>query len=434
MQEVCPQVLLGLTPLAERAIEPFLFGKDALLTPVESVAEADELKRVARESDTLVVLLSPGLPGLTSAVCERLRADGLRLIGIALDEDEHQALRALSVQSIVSHDAEAQELLATVREQPTLTVRPAAPPAAESVTAQAGEGEGVVVAVVGCKGAPGSSECAASLAAAVGGRWPALLLELDMLGGGLDVRVGADAQDGSLLGLARAATAGETNPGLLERWVTSAPGWPPVLLAPADPETAVGELAHPGVIGRALGTLRTRVPFTVCDVGALLTGGEQVPEPARVHREALVCADVVLLVLGARETQQRAGFAQLRLLTGGLAIPPQRLRVAVNGTGAPGAASAQALKDTLAPRLAEHGLEVDAWLPWDARALSHARRKGRPLASARPRGRYAKAIAGLLEEMFVADGIPRARRPRLTVPLPRAWAQEREEVPLPWQS
>jgi Flp pilus assembly CpaE family ATPase len=429
-----PQVLLGLTPLAERAIEPLLFGKDALLTPAESVAEADELKRLAHESDTGVVLLSPGLPGLTSAICERLRADGLRLIGIALDEDEHRALGALSIESIVSHDTDTRELLAAVREQPAPAVKPAGPPTAQSATAEAGEGDGVVVAVVGCKGAPGSSECAASLAAAVAGHWPVLLLELDMLGGGLDVRVGADAQDGSLLGLARAATTGETNAGLLERWVTSAPGWPPVLLAPADPETAVPDLAQPGVIGRTLGALRPRVPFTVCDVGFLLAGGEQVPEPARVHREALVCADVVLLVLGARETQQRAGFAQLRLLTGGLAIPPQRLRVAVNGVGAPGAASEQALKDTLAPRLAEHGLEVDAWLPWDARALSLARRRGQPLASARPRGRYAKATARLLEEIFVADGLPRARRPRLTVPLPRAWVQEREEVPLPWQS
>lgn len=432
MTEPQPPVVLALTPLAERAIEALLFGEHALVTPLESAAEADELKRVTRDGPARTVLLSPGLSGLTGSHCERLRADGLRLIGVALDEHEQHALHALSVQTIITPEEPAETLLAMLQEQSGPS--PPAAPQPAVTHENDGEGAGLVLAVLGCKGTPGSSECTVSLARVAMARWPVLLLELDMLSGGLDVRIGADPQQGSLLGLARAATTGEPIGELLERWVTITPGWPPVLLAPPDPGTALCELAQPGVIAGALRALRARVPFTVCDVGFLLADGEEISPPARVHREALVCADAVLLVLGARDAQQRAGFAQLRVLLEQLAIPPDRLRIAVNGIGAPGASSHAALKDTLTSRLAEHGLAPDAWLTWDARALTAAHRKGQPLAGARPRGRYAKALAGLLDEMFVADGVLRARRHKLTVPLPRTRASaEQEEVALPWR-
>lgn len=426
-----PAVVLGLTPIAERAIEPLLYGERAVLERVDSVAEADELVRLAGASPARTVLLSPGLSGLTTSHCERLRAAGHHLIGVALDEHDKHALQRLSVETIVSHDVAPQELLARLREQPGAPRQAPAPRVAQN--AEKDHAGGVVMAVVGCKSAPGSSECAASLATLAASRWPALLVELDLLGGGLDVRIGAGSHEGSLLGLVRAAAGGEPIDELLDRWVVSAPGWPPVLLAPHDSSEALPELAQPGAIAGALDALRARAPFTICDVGFLLSGGEEVSPPARVHREALVCADVVLLVLGARETQQRAGYQQLRLLLDSLAIPPQRLRIAVNGIGAPGAASAAALKDALAARLAEHELAPDAWLSWDARAASLAHRKGRSLAAARPRGRYAKAIAGLLDEMFLEHGTVRARRHRLTVPVVRRAEREQEEVALPWQ-
>jgi Flp pilus assembly CpaE family ATPase len=425
-----PAVVLALTPLAERAIEPLLFGERAAVTPVHSVAEADELARCAQESAARAVLISPGLAGLTPGHCERLRAAGLRLIGVALDEHERRSLQALSLEAIVAHDAPAEALLAQLHEQPEATrTQPTPAPVQHGSDA----GEGTVVALVGCKGAPGSSECAASLAALAARRWPALLLELDMLGGGLDVRIGADPQHGSLLGLARAAAAGEASAELLERWVTSHAGWPPVLLAPPDPDAALSELAHPGTIAGALEGLRAMVPVTVCDVGFLIAGGEEVCAQARAHREALVSADAVLLVLGARDSQQRAGFAQLQLLLGALGISPQRLRIVVNGIGAPGAASQRALSDTLMPRLAEHGLAPDAWLPWDRGALQRAHRRGQPLAAALPRSGYARALARLLDELFLPQGTPRARKQRLVPPLPLQGAREREEVALPWR-
>jgi Flp pilus assembly CpaE family ATPase len=261
-----------------------------------------------------------------------------------------------------------------------------------------------------------------------------MLVELDLLGGGLDVRIGADPHAGSIVGLVRAAASGEEPLAeLVERWVTSAPGWPPVLLAPSDPDEALAELTRPGAIAAALHALQSRVPLIVCDVGALLATGDPVAPAARAHREALVSADAVLLVLGARDAHLRAGLAQLDRLLAELAIPPERLRIVINGVGGPGAASERQLNETLVPRLAERGLTADAWLAWDQRALDRARRNGVPLAGARRRGRYAGVLAHLLDELFLpAAPTPRARKHRFATPTaPTADAQE--EVALPWR-
>src|SRR5207247_1584372 len=91
-----PAVVLALTPVAERAIEPLLFGAQAVVEPLASVGEADELDHELGPT-TEAVLLSPDLSGLTSAHCVRARARGARLVGIALDEGDRQALSALAV-------------------------------------------------------------------------------------------------------------------------------------------------------------------------------------------------------------------------------------------------------------------------------------------------------------------------------------------------
>ena len=91
-----PAVVLALTPVAERAIEPLLFGAQAVVEPLASVGEADELDHELGPN-TEAVLLSPDLSGLTPAHCVRARARGARLVGIALDEDDRQALSALAL-------------------------------------------------------------------------------------------------------------------------------------------------------------------------------------------------------------------------------------------------------------------------------------------------------------------------------------------------
>jgi Flp pilus assembly CpaE family ATPase len=418
--------VLALAPVAERAIEPLLFGAQAVVEPLASVGEADELDHELGPN-TEAVLLSPDLSGLTPAHCVRARARGARLVGIALDEHDRQALSALAVDETVDAEAGADALRRALHDPPT-ALNAAPPPAAPSSEPRAGS----LIAVIGSKGAPGASECAASLAALAARRWQALLVEVDALGGALDLRLAADAHQGSLLGVARAADAGESAlRELLERWLATREGWPPVLLGPATLAQALPELARPGAVAKALNALAAVTPLTVLDVGFQLEQGEDGGPVARIHREALVGADAVLLVLGAREDQLRAGLAQLELLLDNLAIKRERLRIAANGVGGPGAIPTPDLTETLAQRLAERGLALDAALPWDGRGLAKATRAGLPLAIAHPRGRYARSLTRMLEQLFLPVAPePRERKRMLIPPAPK---EQTEEVALPWR-
>jgi Flp pilus assembly CpaE family ATPase len=421
-----PAVVLALTPVAERAIEPLLFGAEALVEPHASIGEADELEHELR-SNIDAVLLSPDLSGLTPGHCVRARASGARLVGIALDDDDLRALSTLGVDESVDADAGADALRRALHDAPVTSTAEAPPPTPLQPTRA-----GSVIAVVGSKGAPGASECAASLAALAARQWTVVLVELDALGGGLDLRLAADAHQGSLLGVARAADAGDSAlRELLERWLATRDGWPPVLLGPATPAQALPELARPGAVANALAALADVASLSVLDVGFQLEQGDEIGAVARIHREALVAADAVLLVLGTREEQLRAGLAQLELLLDTLAIKPERLRIVANGLGGPGAVPTSELSATLAQRLAERGLALDAALPWDARGLAKATRAGLPLAIAHPHGRYARTLTRLLEQLFLPVAPePRERKRMLVPPQPK---QQTEEVALPWR-
>lgn len=428
-----PRVVLALTPVAERAIEDLVFGAEPAVTPVASAADGEELAELADEVQAEAVLLSPELSGLTTARCAEVRARGLRVVGIALDETGERALATLAADHVVRAPASRQELLGAVGDEADSAPARAAAPARATPKREAGEG--TVVAVLGSKGSPGASECAASLAALAGERWPAVLVELDALGGSLDLRLGADPRQGSVLGLVRAAASGDAVPReLVEHWLAGGSnGWPPTLVGAADPAAELPELSRPGAIAAAIRALATVAPLVVCDVGWLLAEGAETSLVARVHREAVVSADAVLLVLGARDDQLRNGLAQLDLLLGALALPPERIRLLVNGIGAPGTERKLAVADALALPLAERQLSVDDWLPWDRRALARASRSGVPLALARRRGAYSRAVARLLDEMFVpVRPSPRSRRLRVAVPV--APVAHEEEVELPWRS
>jgi len=433
-------VVLGLTPDAERAVEHLLFGRGAVLEPRASAAEADELEQEVLLADTTAVLLSPDLSGLTAAHCARVRACGARIAGLARDAHERQELLALGVDEVVEPTDPEHAFLAALQDQAAGDEAEAPPPPEPALEARpwrpsANQEKGSVLAVIGSKGAPGASECAASLAALAAERWRCMLVELDALSGGLDLRLGADPRQGSLLGLARAVAAGDGALGeLLERWLIVREGWPPVLVGPPDPTQPLGELAQPGAAAGVLRALASVYPLTVCDLGFLLAEGDEAGPACRVHREAVVEADALLLVVGAREEQLRAGLAQLDALLA-LGIAPERLRVALNGNGGPGAAARSTLEQILPGQLAERRFALDAWLPWDGRALTRAKRTGLPLARARRRGSYARALARLLEQLFLPVApAPRERKLRLVPPGSREIEAVEEEVVLPWRS
>jgi len=432
-----PRVLLALSPSVERTVEQLLFTEQTRFALVASALEAAELERLADEHKPDTILLSPDLPGLTAARCAQLRARGLRLVGLALDERSASVLGALAVDAIIDADIDAAPLAAALTGSAAGSdvQTEARPQAGDRLSRDRREAGGTIVAVVGSRGAPGASECALSLAALAQERWPTVLAECDLLGGGLDLRLGADRHEGSLLGLVRACASGDGALGeLLERWLVRRPGWPAVLLAPPDPAEPLGELARPGAIAAALRDLAAVVPLVVCDVGFLLEEAGEAPPLARCHREALACADAVLLVLGARDRQLRDGFAQLDLLRIELEIPDQRLRIACNGLDAPGAGSRRTVTQMLAGRLAERGLALDALLPFDLRALRQAERRGLPLATARRRGRYARALSRLLDQLFLPAAVARPRERKLRLALPIPTHPRDEEVSLPWRS
>jgi hypothetical protein len=425
-----PRVILALTPPTERAIEELLFGQEAPLAPAASVAEADELERMLDAGHT-AVLLSPELAGLTPGHCARARAAGLRLVGIALDERDQQLLSMLGADAVVPAGCTAADLHAAIV---GVSVDRPSPAQVSEATRQEARGDGgALVAVVGSKGAPGASECAVSLAALAAARWPALLVELDTLGGSLALRLGADAGQGSLVAVARALASERPALGeLLERWLCRCEGWPAALpLGEPDPDTLTA-LAQPGATSSALRALTAVSPLVVVDVGFLLGDGGELGARERVHREALVSADAVVLVLGAREAQLEAGLAQLDLLLGELGLRRERLRIILNGLGGPGTIARRNLEQALLERLAARQLTADSWLPWDGRALRRAEQHGLPLALARPRGGYTRALLRFLDELFLPTA-PATQERKRKLPRPHAPIAN-EEVQLPWQS
>jgi len=434
-----PRVLLGLTPLAERQIEEQLFGGERAISVAGSAADAHELLALAERRPADAALLAAELPSLDGPACAQLRSRGLRLVGLALDDHNADTLAALGVDATLRPPLTGRDLAAACADAPA-----AAPAEQKHVPCEAQrsyERSGSVLAVVPAGGSPGGSECAASLAALADLRWPTLLLELDLVEGALALRLGADPQHGSLLGLIRAHGGEGSVRELLTHWTTAAAhGWPAVLVAPPETHAHIEELAQPGAIRAALDAAASVYPLVVADVGALLALPGELPKAVRAQREALIAADAVLLVLGAREDQLRAGRAQLAVLLEELGIPRDRLRIAVSGIGAAGAGGKRELEQAITAELAELRLAVDAWLPYDARAATRARRSGSPLAIARTRGRYARAVRGLLDELLLpTQPVPRERKTRLPVAVPSAaptvsGAQADEEVALPWRS
>jgi Flp pilus assembly CpaE family ATPase len=435
-----PRLLLGLTPLAERQVEDELFGGEQSVAIVGSAADAAELLVLAERRHADAVLLSPELPGLDAGSCARLRSHGLRLIGLALDDRNATVLDTLGVDTILQPPLADSDLSGACADTPTTEAPTERAPTRTHVEREArSERTGSVLAVVPASGSPGASECAASLAALADRRWPTLLLELDLLDGALALRLGADPQRGSLLGLIRGQAADGALHDLLPRWTTSGnDGWSPVLVAPPDPDVHIDEIARPGAIRAALDAAASVYPLVVVDVGALLAVPGELPKAVRAHREALLTADAVLLVIGAREQQLRAGRAQLTLLLDELGIKREQLRIAVSGLGAPGTGNKNELEQAIGEQLAELRLAVDVWLPHDARAAARARRAGVPLALARPRGRYACAVRGLIDEVLLPSRpVPRERKTRLRVRTPApapAPNTHDEEVALPWRS
>jgi Flp pilus assembly CpaE family ATPase len=435
MSEATVRLLLGLSPPDEQAVEEILYGGEQL-SILAGGASAGELIGLASGHAADAALLSHDLPGLDAASVSRLHAKGLRTVGIAVSDAAATVLSELDVDVVMRPPLSLAELLQQVQEPDERQPQTNSNESSSSRARESGRC-GNVLAVIGSRGAPGASELAASFAALVAPRWPVLLAELDGDGGHLALRLDADPQQGSLLGLARALRRNEPETReLLARWLVGGErGWPRVLLGPPDPQRNLSDLVVPGVAQELVDLLAEEFALVVCDVGCRLARGEEPDAAVRLHRDVLVAADAVVLALGMRQEQLRAGFGQLELLLNELSIPVERLRVVVNGQGAPGASASADTVAAISRELGEQGLTVDAWLPWDARALRASVRLGLPLAVARTRGSYARALQRLVESVLVPTTVqPLTRKRRLRpAAAPAVETGAVGEVALPWR-
>ena len=274
MSDERPAVVLALSPMVEQNVAPLLFGEQAAVRVVASLVELAALERTLHDSggDAVALLVSADLSGFTPGPLGRARSHGLRVVGIARDNDEAALLRELPLDTVLTTPIDGPRLQEAVRAPGESTTNGHATATAAAPRTRGRERRGTLLAVVGSRGTPGASELASSLATLGSADWRTLLVELDLLGeGGLALRLGSDPAKGSLLALVRATATGEPALGeLLERWLVTRNGWPQVLLAPPDPGQVIAELDQPGAIRAGLEALADAYPLVVADVGFLL--------------------------------------------------------------------------------------------------------------------------------------------------------------------
>ena len=90
----------------------------------------------------------------------------------------------------------------------------------------------------------------------------------------------------------------------------------------------------------------------------------------------------------------------------------------------------------MSEELAAQGLTVDAWLPYDGKAQRASVRLGLPLATARPRGPYARKVRELVASVLLPGApqpVARKRRLRPQHRVQPLSAAPDGEVTLPWR-
>jgi len=242
-------------------------------------------------------------------------------------------------------------------------------------TVRSGAGRGVVVTLVGGSGGVGTSTLAAGLAWSAARRGLAtLLVDLDPLGGGLDLLVGVEQLDGWRWPRLRSASG---HLGDLRGQLPHLEGMD-VLAIGRDDESEAGVTAVAAVLSSAGGTH----PLVVVDLGRELGVGA---------REAIRLSDVTLLVTGTDVRSVAAARS-----TAGLVRPLARdLRLVVR-TGAGGAG--------VSPTVAGEAVEAPVLgvVPQDPRLRLAAEHGDPPGRASRPR--WNRSVRELVDRLVQVAG------------------------------
>lgn len=373
--------------------------------------DAVDLLGAAASGTAHVAFVSAGLPRLAREAIARLEAAQVRVIGLAVEDDELSArrLRALDmpVLTLPGDDLElAVAAMAHAAADSRSLPEVSRASAGDSVSEADAPAPGRLVAVWGPTGAPGRTSVAVAIAdeSARAGT-PALLVDADTHGGAVAAHLGLLDDVSGIVVACRQADAGSLDATALAAAARTVDGRLRVLTGIASP-ARWAEL-RPAALVRLWDACRATPGLTVVDAGFGLECDEELLHDTRSPRRhaatltALAAADAVVAVGSADPVgvdRLLLGLEDLRRIHPDAAVRViiTRVRRSVLGADPEG---------QVREALSRHaGITDVTCVPDDRAAYDACLREGRTLAEVAPRS----AARGVLREFA-----------RHTVPMPR---------------
>jgi Flp pilus assembly CpaE family ATPase len=404
-----------------------LSGGDLGVAVVRRCVDLADLLATAATGQARAALLSADLRRLDRDALSRLALAGVAVVGLVPpgDEQAERRLRQLGVLHVLPADTSPRDLSAAVLDAvlsgpvPSYADRMAVgdPRAALPLLeepgddAEAGSGEGRVVAVWGPTGAPGRTTVAVALASELAalGR-PALLVDADVYGGVVAQLLGLLDETAGLAGACRLAGTGALDRPALAGFARTVGPQLRVLtgIARADrwPEL------RPAALEVVLELARTLATTTVVDCGFGLEQDEELAYDTAAPRRN----GATLAVLEQADSVVAVGSADpvgLQRLVRGLgelreAVPGVQPLVVVNRLR-PTAVPGHAEKEIAAALARYAGVEQLVCVPLDVAGVDAAVVAGRTLAEAAPASPVRQALAALATDLA---GVARPERSR----------------------
>jgi MinD-like ATPase involved in chromosome partitioning or flagellar assembly len=381
---------------------------------VRRCVDLPDLMATAATRQAQAALVSAELRGLDLDTVDRLRGEGVAVIGVVADDSsaDEAFLRQIGIGYVVAADD-----LTSLVEVVTEAVRTPAPdgdgtaapvggPAVPSV--ERAPRRGRIVAVWGPTGAPGRSTVALGLGSALAAAGHStLLVDADVYGGTIAQMLGMLDESSGLLAAARAANVGTLSPESLARHARAVSPELRVLsgLPRADRWTEVKAVLLRSVLEVARGL----AAFTVVDCGFSLELDEEISYDTSAPRrngatvEALERADVVLVVGSADPvglSRLIRGVSELKTV-----LPTVAPTIVVNRVRGSLGWSDDDIIWTLSTAT---GLTAIRFLPDDPAATDRALVQGCTLPEVAPESRLVRALGILAAQLA---GVPQSPRP-----------------------
>lgn len=375
------------TPLSE-SVRQLLMGQPDLqvLQRSEETAYADPLQGLSALPDILVVVLGARWDDTLRSLASRPAAQRPPMIAIGPGGDSQVLRRAMQAgaRDFFSPPVPSGELLHAVR----LIIRERGTGAATAAA------QGSLTAVINAKGGSGASFIAANLAhiaARTAGR-PVALLDLDLQFGALPLALDLEQRNSLLEAL---GTAEQLDPTALQGYMARHASGVHVLSAMSDAMPLPWEIASDS-LRRLLGTLRQTYAATLTDLPRHI-------DP--LNGVVLSQANRIVLVMQQSLAHVRDAKRMLRVMTGSLGVPRERVLLVVNRYNERDSVQLKDIQETINP-------PAIALLPNDFRAVSESMNVGVPMLDFDRNAAITGALQALVEQLGEDGGAGRAPRRR----------------------